>query len=169
MLVVQASHSRQFTQHTWWLVGGTSVACPTIYATYKVLSWWYECRMLNNLRYIHGVWLVVRPTMYFTNTEATVSWTSSWGVEHGQQRRQSRRRERDILRRQMETAGERKRSKVGHFRGGGQGLILSHCCSQSSHSVFLPLAHAQLMHQYSKCCSSQLHVFPVILSLWSLL
>ena len=66
----------------------------------------------------HGVWLFVRPTMYFTNTEATVSWTSSWGVEYGQQQRQRRRRERHILRRQTETAGEGKRSKVGHFRGG---------------------------------------------------
>ena len=32
--------------------------------------------MPNNLHYMHSVWLVVRPTIYFTNTEATVSWTS---------------------------------------------------------------------------------------------
>ena len=42
-------------------VGGTSVACQTIYATYTVVGWWYERHMLDNLRYIHGVWLVVRP------------------------------------------------------------------------------------------------------------
>ena len=47
--------------------------------------------MPDNLRYIHGVWLVVRPTIYFTNTEATVSWTSSRGVElmATEQRRQT--------------------------------------------------------------------------------
>ena len=36
MLVVQALYAQQFTQHTRWLVGGTSVACSTIYATYMV-------------------------------------------------------------------------------------------------------------------------------------
>ena len=58
-------------------VGGTSVACPTIYITCTVLGWWFEHRMLSNLRYIHSVWLVVRSTIYFTNTKATVSWISS--------------------------------------------------------------------------------------------
>ena len=62
-------------------VGGTSVACLKIYATYTVVGWWYERRMPDNLHYIHGVWLVVRPTIYFTSTEATVSWTSRRGVE----------------------------------------------------------------------------------------
>ena len=36
-------------------VDGTSVVCPTIYATYTVVGWWYERRMLDNFRYIHGV------------------------------------------------------------------------------------------------------------------
>ena len=47
--------------------------------------------MPDNLHYIHDVWLVVRPTIYFTNTEATVSWTSSQGVElmATEQRRQT--------------------------------------------------------------------------------
>ena len=39
-------------------VGGTSIACPTIYTTYTVVSWlvgwWYERPMLNNLRFIHA-------------------------------------------------------------------------------------------------------------------
>ena len=47
---------------TRWLVGGTSIACLTIYATYTQ-------------------WLVSRTLYDFTNTEATVSWTSSRGVE----------------------------------------------------------------------------------------
>ena len=59
------------------IVGGTSVACLTIYTTYTVVGWWCERRMADNLHYIHGVWLVVRPTIYFTNMEATVSWTRS--------------------------------------------------------------------------------------------
>ena len=37
-------------------VGGTSVACPKIYATYMVVGWWYECRMLDNLH--------ILPTIY---------------------------------------------------------------------------------------------------------
>ena len=77
-LVVRASHARQFMLHTRWLVSGTSIACPKIYTTYTVVGWWYKRRMPDNLHYIHGVWLVVRPTIYFTNTEATVS---SWGVK----------------------------------------------------------------------------------------
>ena len=56
-------------------VGGTSVACPTIYAAYTVVGWWYERCILDNLRYICGVWLFVCPAIYFTNTEATVSCT----------------------------------------------------------------------------------------------
>ena len=90
-------------------VGGMSVTCLTIYATYTVVGWWYERRMPDNLHYIHGVWLVVRPTIYFTNTEATVSWTSNQGVELMASNEDSlrRRRERDRLRRQTETARER--------------------------------------------------------------
>ena len=69
--------------------------------------WWYERRMSDNLHYIHGVWLVVRLTIYFTNTEvsmeATVSWTSSRGVEL-MASNEDRRRESDRLRRQTETA-----------------------------------------------------------------
>ena len=66
--------------------------------------------MSDNLHYIHGVWLVVCLTIYFTNTEAsteaTVSWTSSRGVElmASNEDRLRRRRESDRLRRQMETA-----------------------------------------------------------------
>ena len=41
---------------------GTSIACPTIYATYTVADWWYERHMPDNLRNIHGGWLVVRPS-----------------------------------------------------------------------------------------------------------
>ena len=91
-------------------VGGTSVTYPTIYATHTAVGWWYERRMSDNLHYIHGVWLVVRPTIYFTNTEAsteaTVSWTSSRGVEliASNEDRLRRRRESDRLRRQTETA-----------------------------------------------------------------
>ena len=85
-------HARQFTLH---IHGG---------------CWWYERRMSDNLHYIHGVWLVVCPTIYFTNTEAsteaTVSWTSSRGVElmASNEDRLRRRRESDRLRRQTETA-----------------------------------------------------------------
>ena len=90
-------------------VGGTSVAFPTIYATYTVVGWWYERRMLANLCYIHDIWLVIRLTIYFTSTEATVSWTSSWGVQlmASNKDRLRRRRKKDRLRRPVETVRER--------------------------------------------------------------
>ena len=37
--------------------------------------------MLDNLRYVHGVKLVVGWTIYFTTMELIISWTSSRGVE----------------------------------------------------------------------------------------
>ena len=49
MLVVRASHARQFTLHTRRLVGGTSIACPTIYTTYTVFGY-----TPDNLLYKHG-------------------------------------------------------------------------------------------------------------------
>jgi len=57
--------------------GGTSIECSIIYTT-------------------HSDWLVVRLTIYFTNTEATVRWTSSQGVElmASNEDRQKRRRDR---------------------------------------------------------------------------
>ena len=85
-------------------VGGTSVACPAIYNTYMVVGWWYKHCMLNNICYKHGVWLVACPTIYFTNMEATISWTSSQGIElmASNEERLKRRRERDRLKRQTE-------------------------------------------------------------------
>ena len=53
-------------------VDGTSVACLTIYATYTVVGWWYEYRMLDNLRYIHDVWLVVCPMTLQTQKPLSV-------------------------------------------------------------------------------------------------
>ena len=53
-------------------VGGTSFACLTIYATYTVFGW--------SVVDVGGT-SVACLTIYFTNMEATVSWTSSRGVE----------------------------------------------------------------------------------------
>ena len=54
-------HTRRAPHRLVVDVDGMSVACLTIYATYMVASWWYERRMSDNLRYIHGGWLVVCP------------------------------------------------------------------------------------------------------------
>ena len=62
LLVVQALHAQQFTLHTRWLVGGVSVAC-----------------MPDNLRYIHGGWLVVRvshPRQFTLHIQCLVSRTA---------------------------------------------------------------------------------------------
>ena len=78
-LVMRSLHACPTICTTYMVVvGSMSIAWPTIYTTYTVVGWWYERHMPDNLHYIHGVWLVVRP---ITNTEATVSWTSSRGVE----------------------------------------------------------------------------------------
>ena len=61
LLVVRASHARQFTLRTRWLVGGTSVACmPDNLRYIHGGCWWYERRMPDNLHYVHGIWLMVR-------------------------------------------------------------------------------------------------------------
>ena len=104
------------------------------------VGWWYERCMFHNLNYTHGDWLVVCLTIYITNTEATVSWTSSWGIK--------------LKASNEDKGGEGKGSDYedGQKLPGrearsieleGQSLILSHCCSQSWRNVFKPLARAQ--------------------------
>ena len=61
-LVVRASHacSTIYATNTA-VVGGTSIACPTIYTTYMVVGWWYERRMPDNLQFtLHTRCLVSR-------------------------------------------------------------------------------------------------------------
>ena len=88
--------------------------------------------MPDNLRYIHGVWLVVRPTIYFTNTEAraeaTVSWTRS--RVDGQQRRQTKEERKGQIKKTNVNC-ERKRSKVGNF-----GIYIQ-CVPMDLHSLKL--------------------------------
>ena len=84
MLVVRALLVQQFTLHTRWLVGGKSVASSTIYATYVVFGYSYAQQFTLQTRKPLSV------------------------VPYGQQRRQTKEeRERDRLRRQIETARER--------------------------------------------------------------
>ena len=158
-------------------VGGMSVACLTIYGTYTAVGWWCERHMLDNLHYKYGVWLVVRPTIYFTNMEATVSWTNSRGVKVMASNEEilRRRMERDRLRKQTETliicfssiqekTFPQKHLNPTELEGSDIVTLLLSILAQRA------LASCTCaMHQYSKCCSLQLRVFTVILSSWSLL
>ena len=135
--------------------------------------------MPDNLRYIHGGWLVVKAlharqfTLHkqclvsrmpydFTNTD---SWTSSWGVELiASNEDKLRRRERDRLRRQMETARER---EVPTELEGARSDIVQLLLSILAQCA--PASCTCAMHQYYKCCSLQLCMFLVILFSWSLL
>ena len=108
---------------------------------------------------LHTRFLVSRTPYDFTNTEVNVSWASSWVVKlmASNEEKLRRRWERDRLRRQTETAREREvPSKL-------EGLLISILAQRA------PASGTCAMHQYSKCCSLQLRVFPVILSSWSLL
>ena len=75
-----------------------------------------------------------------------------------------RRQERDRLKRQTKTAREREvLTKLEGARSDIVMFLLSILAQR------IPASCTCAMHQYSKCCSLQLCVFPVILSLWSLL
>ena len=150
------SNARQFTLHTWWLVGGVSVACPTI---------------------------------YFTNMEAPVSWTSSQGVElmASYKDRLRRRRERDRLKDRRKLREKEKinlcisyysyRRQCSHKNTStpteleGAGLISSRCCYPSWHSVLLPLAHAPYISILNATHRNYTYspLMAIILSSWSLL
>ena len=84
MLMVRASHARQFMLHTQWLVGGRASHARQIM--------------------LHTQCWVSRTPYDFTNTEATVSWTSSRGIElmASSEDKLSRRREREDRRKLQE-------------------------------------------------------------------
>ena len=148
MLIVRVLHAWQFLQHTWRTphrlvvdIDGTSVASPTIYATYTVACWWYECRI--HATYINAQCLVSHTPYDFANTEATVIWTSSWGpgveLMASNEDKLRRRRERDKLRRKTESAWEREvPTKLEGARSDIVTLLLSILAQHDR-----PLAHAQ--------------------------
>ena len=125
---------------------------------------WLVVRASHVQQFMLHTWCLVSRTPYdFTNMEATVSWTGS-RVNGHQQRQTKRRRERDRLRRQTETARER---EVPTELEGARSDIITFLLSILAQRA--PASCTCTMHQYSKCCSLQLRVFPIILSSWSLL
>ena len=125
-----------------------TVACLTIYATYMVVV---SCMPYD-----------------FTNTEVTVSWTSSWEVElmASNKDKLRRRRERDGLRRQKEAAREREAPTKLAIEGARSNIVTLLPSISAQHA---PASGTCAMHEYPKCCSLQLRMFPVILFSWSLL
>ena len=112
--------------------------------------------------------VVSRMPYDFTNTEATVSWTSSREVElmASNKDKLRRRRERDGLRKQKEAAREREAPTKLAIEGARSNIVTLLLSILAQH---VPVSCTCAMHKYPKCCSLQLRMFPVILFSWSLL
>ena len=126
----------EYTLQKWWLVGGTSVACSTIYTTH--------------------VWLVVCLTIYFTNTEALDEHPRS--RVNGQQRRQTKEEKGKEEDRQKLPERKARSTKLEGAKSDIITLLLSILEQRA------PASCTCEMHQYSKYRSLQLCVFSVILS-----